>query len=150
MHDFLLALGNPSHDETMQFLNVLSEGCWIRRKDSSLMQSYTSSHLLFMSEGQVVLQVPQKLGLLFRFTQNRPLFVWQMVGADGSQLTVHCPAASSPQHLAGLVTSLGTSCISTVWSARRSLSALRQAAKHATSAMHWTFVTEHQLQKSLC
>ena len=42
----------------------------------------------------MVLQVPQKLGLLFRFTQNRPVFVWQVLGAEGSHFTVHCPAAS--------------------------------------------------------
>ena len=64
------------------------------------MCSYISSHLLLMSEGHVVLQVPQKLGLLLRFTQNKPLFVWQVVGAEGSHCTVHCPAASTAPFLA--------------------------------------------------
>ena len=69
-------------------------------KKGHLMQIDTRSHLLLSSEGQVVLHVPQKLGLLFRFTQNKPLFVWHVVGDEGSQSTVHCPAASSTPHLA--------------------------------------------------
>lgn len=87
----------------MKLMEKLLRAVLIRREGTHLMQGNIRSHLLFMSEGQVVLQVPQKLGSLFRFTQNKPLFVWQVVGDDGSQLTVHCPAASSTQHMAGLI-----------------------------------------------
>lgn len=44
----------------------------------------------------MVLQEPQKLGLLLRFTQNKPLFVWHLLGAEGSHCTVHCPALRTP------------------------------------------------------
>ena len=49
----------------------------------------------------MVLQEPQKLGLLLRFTQNSPLFVWHLLGAEGSHCTVHCPAALRTPSSAG-------------------------------------------------
>ena len=52
-------------------------------------------YLLFVSEGQVLLQDPQKLGLLFRFAQNLPLLVVHAVGLEAEHCTVQFPASSS-------------------------------------------------------
>ena len=52
-------------------------------------------HLLFVSEGQVLLQDPQKLGLVFRLAQNLPLLVVHAVGSAAEHCTVQFPASSS-------------------------------------------------------
>ena len=52
-------------------------------------------HLLFVSEGHVLLQDPQKLGLVFRLAQNLPLLVVHAVGSAAEHCTVQFPASSN-------------------------------------------------------
>ena len=62
---------------------------------TTLSSQAPAPHLLFVSEGQVLLQDPQKLGLVFRLAQNLPLLVVHAVGSAAEHCTVQFPASSS-------------------------------------------------------
>ena len=62
---------------------------------TTLSSQAPAPHLLFVSEGQVLLQDPQKLGLVFRLAQNLPLLVVHAVGSAAEHCTVQLPASSN-------------------------------------------------------
>ena len=62
---------------------------------TTLSSQAPAPHRLFVSEGQVLLQDPQKLGLVFRLAQNLPLLVVHAVGSAAEHCTVQLPASSN-------------------------------------------------------